>query len=481
MLRGRLVLFAALGALALPRAALASDPPASDHAKGDLTPADTKSAGVVVWPTLTPAGDEASEVPLHRPAATTDPLLSARAQELDATLRDGVQDLGFVLDVANAGPSSGHMRDEDILARAAKDTWVVSARIEAASSGMFLLRIVAAPRGGHELRVRVDRVKGEDLSVRGLVMLRDLLTSPVGAPVAKVEDTKCLGCQGLENVNTEGLRSPGRAVLAVNGGLFGGYVAYSLQRASGSTDPRVLYPLLALGTGIGAGTALLVSDEWDLSTGDAWFLAAGAWWGAASGVLVENGRTTVVATDTYAYGVASGFGGIALATIAMARQHMDEGDAVLAHSGGALGLFVGGLAELAYKGTTSGATPDTGAGYGAAIGVVGAGALATVVQVSPSRVMLIDLGAAIGALGGASLASPLVFENETAGKARGFLGATLAGTVAGGMAAWAITRSSPPSKQSVIPGMPTAGVIGSSITATGGTVPAYGVGWVGSF
>ena len=170
-----------------------------------------------------------------------------------------------------------------------------------------------------------------------------------------------------------------------------------------------------------------------------------------------------------------------MATIAMARQHMDEGDAVLAHSGGALGLFVGGLAELAYKGTTSGATPDTGAGYGAAIGVVGAGALATVVQVSPSRVMLIDLGAAIGALGGASLASPLVFENETAGKARGFLGATLAGTVAGGTAAWAITRSSPPSKQSVIPGMPTAGVIGSSITATGGTVPAYGVGWVGSF
>jgi hypothetical protein len=476
------VLVAALAALALPRAALAETP----HAGTGEPPAvpEVKSAGsVIVWPTLTPAGDDPSDLPLHRPVPVTEPLLAARAQELDATLRDGVQDLGFVLDVANPGPSASHMRDEDILARAAKDTWVVSARLEAVGTGTFLLRIVVAPRGGQELRVRIDRVKSEDVAVRGLVLLRDLLTTQVVAPIAK-EDTKCLGCQGLESVNTEGLRSPGRAVLAVNGGIFGGYLAYSLQRASGSTDPRVLYPLLALGTGIGAGTALLVSDEWDLSTGDAWFLAAGAWWGTASGVLVENGRSTVVATDTYAYGVATGFGGIALATVALSRTHMDEGDAVLAHSGGALGLFVGGLAELAYKGTTTG-VPDTGAGYGAAVGVVGAGALATVVQVSPSRVMLIDLGAALGALAGAAAASPLLFQEvtpTTPGKNRGFLAATLGGTVVGGTAAWALTRHFSPSGHAwLLPGTPTAGVIGSSVTSTGGTVPAYGVGWLGSF
>src|SRR5262249_34682867 len=155
-----------------------------------------------------------------------------------------------------------------------------------------LVRIVAVPPKGHELRVRVDTVKGEDVSVRGLVLLRDLLTPELAAQAEVTErerarvDASAASAHGM----TVGLRSPGRAVLAVNGALFGGYVAFSVQRASGSDDPRVLYPLLALGTGVGLGAALLVSDEWDLSTGDAWFLAAGAWWGAGAGVLIANGR-----------------------------------------------------------------------------------------------------------------------------------------------------------------------------------------------
>src|SRR5215472_9239660 len=66
-------------------------------------------ASVVVWPTLTPAGDAASSTPLHRPAPT-DKVLLERAQELDATLRDAVQDLGFTLDVADAGPAMGRTR-----------------------------------------------------------------------------------------------------------------------------------------------------------------------------------------------------------------------------------------------------------------------------------------------------------------------------------------------------------------------------------
>jgi hypothetical protein len=470
---GALVLLAVLG---LGRAAHADD--ASSAPTATAAPAPKVAPSVVVWPTMTPAGDAASAFPLHKPVEATEPTLALRAEELDATLRDGVQDLGFVLDVADPGPASGHTRDEDILARAARDTWVVSARLESAGSGAFLLRIVAAPRGGVDLRVRVARVKAEDVSVRGLILLRDLLATSSATAVIESTQSKCLGCASLENVNTEGLRSPGRALLALNGGLFGGYVGYSLQRASGSTDPRVLYPLLALGTGIGVGTALLVSDEWDLSTGDAWYLAAGAWWGAGAGILVANGRD-VPLTDRYAYGVASGVGGIALATFALTRSRMDEGDALLTHSGGALGLFVGGLAELAYKGTTTG-TPDTGAGYGAAVGVVGAGALATFVRVSPSRVALVDLGAALGALGGAAAASPLLFQDVTSDKNRAFLAATLGGTAVGGGLALYLTRGDRSARHAAIPGSPTAGVIGASTTRAG-TVPAYGVGWVASF
>jgi hypothetical protein len=160
---------------------------------------------------------------------------------------------------------------------------------------------------------------------------------------------------------------------------------------------------------------------------------------------------------------------------------MDEGDALLTHSGGALGLFVVGLADLEYKGTTY-FTPSTGDGYGAAVGVVGAGALATVVRVSASRVALVDLGAALGGLGSAAAASPLLFQNVTTEKNRAFLAATLGGTAVGGALAWYFTRGDSPSSGHgmLLHGTPTAGVIGASSTSTG-TVPAYGVGWVSSF
>src|SRR6185436_7823246 len=164
------------------------------------------------------------------------------------------------------------------------------------------------------------------------------------------------------------LRSQGRAVLAVNGALFGAFVAYSVQRASGNDDPRVLYPLLALGTGVGIGTSLLASEEWNIGTDEAWFLAGGAWWGAAAGIGIANGRHVSPLTDRYAWGVGGGAIGLGLATFALTRSNIDEGDAVLLHSGGALGLVLGGIGELYYRGTTTtDTTPYTGAGYGSAI------------------------------------------------------------------------------------------------------------------
>jgi hypothetical protein len=476
--------FVCAASLAAEGSALAAEPvvvtPVAKPAH-PLGPSEAKGGGpIVVWPTLTPAGDEPSGLPLHKPT-TVEPTLAARAQELDATLRDGVQDLGYVLDLADAGPTSGHMRDEDLLLRAEKDTWVVSARLEPAGSSAFVLRIVAVPPASRQLRVRVDTVKAEDVAVRGLVMLRDLL-APATVPSPSSDESRCVGCANLENVSTGTPRSPGRAILAVNGGLFGGYMAYSLQQASNSTDPRVLYPLLLLGTGLGVGTALLVGDEWDLSSGDAWFVAAGAWWGAGAGILVATGQGAP-SNLQLAYGVGSGLGGIALATVALTRSRMDEGDALLAHSGGAFGMFVGGLVDLAYQGKTN-VTPYVGGGYGAAIGVIGAGALATAVQVSPSRVLLIDTGAALGALAGAAAGSPLVFENVTDTKNRLFLATTLGGTLVGGALGWWLTRDAKPKTNgsaSVLQfGEPIAGVIGTSQTPTG-SVPAYGIGWGGSF
>jgi hypothetical protein len=379
------------------------------------------------------------------------------------------------------------MRDVDLIERASRagaggasntGTWVVSPRIET-SGGDILLRIVVVPPNGRELRTRVETVSAENLSVRGLVMLRDLL-SPTAAQAAVIEkererinDTAGLGTMSP-------LRSQGRAVLAINSALFGGFVAFSIQRASGSDDPRVLYPLLALGTGIGIGAALLVADEWDVTTGAAWFLAAGAWWGAGSGILIANGRHVNPLTDRYAWGVGGGFAGITLATLALARSRMDEGDAMLAHSGAALGLFLGGVGELVYRGTTD-VTPYTGAGYGSAVGLVLAGALSTQVQASPSRVLLVDMGFGLGALAGAAAGSPFIFENVNEEKNRAFLGTMAGGALVGGTVAWLVTRGSWTSKRAAWDyGMPTAGVIATSETPYG-RVPAYGVAWQGRF
>jgi hypothetical protein len=452
--------------------------------------AETKPP-VVIWPTLTPAGDAPASAPLHKPAPGADHEAFARAQELDATLRDAVQDLGFDLYVADAGPAAGHTRDQDLVDRASSaasgapaggpesGTWVVSPRIESAGGGEYVVRIVAVAPHGRELRVRVETVQGDSVSVRGLVMLRDLL-SPNAAAQAASEQAREEAARGSATGIMHPPRSEGRAVLAVNAALFGGFTAFSLQRASGSDDPRVLYPLLALGTGIGIGGALLVADEWNISPGDAWFMSAGGWWGAASGFLFAAGAQVQPFDDRYTWGVGGGLIGISLATIALTQSSMDEGDAMLAHSGGALGLLLGGATELLVNGKTPAEmTPYRGIGLGTAIGVVGAGVLATQVTVSPSRVLLIDVGLGGGALIGAAAASPLIFQNLKPSATSGWLTATIGGSVAGGVLAWYLTRDVPAAKAAWLPSLPIPGVLGTTATPTG-PKPIYGLTWGGS-
>jgi hypothetical protein len=463
-------LTSALAALAMSRAALAENKPP-----------------VVIWPTLTPAGDSPGAAPLHKPQPVTDKDAFARAMELDATLRDAVQDLGFDLYVADAGPAPGHTRDQDLIDRAAGSaasgtpeggTWVVSPRIEASSGGDYVVRIVAVPPEGRELRVRVETVPGDSVGVRGLVMLRDLL-SPSAAAQAAVEQEREEAARGSALGIMGPARSAGRAVLAVNSALFGGFTAFSLQRSSGSDDPRVLYPLLALGTGIGIGAALLVADEWNITTGDAWFLSAGGWWGATSAFLLAAGQNLQPLDDRYTWGVAGGLLGAGLATFALTRGPMDDGDAMLAHSGSALGLLLGGAIQLLYQGQTPAeATPYRGMGLGTAAGLLAAGTLATRVTTSPSRVLLIDVGVGGGALLGAAAASPLLFKDITKQDTRGWLSATIGGSVLGGALAWYLTRDGVP-KVALPHGLPTAGVIGTS-ASPGGSKPVFGVGWAGS-
>jgi hypothetical protein len=409
-----------------------------------------------------------------------------QAQELDATLRDAVQDLGMRLPLGE--PTQTASRDIDLIERAGvgDGTWVVSPHVEPQDGNTFLVRILAVAPRSKEIRTRVELVKAPDVAARGLVMLRDLFraepatTNPLPAP-----------CPPAVAPVVPPPHSAGRAVLAINGTVFGGFLAYSLQRVNvqdeGFGDARVAIPLAALGASIGLGASLLVAEEWDITPAMAWYLSAGMWWGVASGLFFASGYDVGRSSPTsfnerFYVAIAGGSIGLSLATLGLWRKRVDEGGMLMTHSTAAVGLFVGGLFEVLAKGPDDpfARPPSTGWGYGAAFGLATGGVLATLIRVPPTRVLLTDLGAVLGGLAGAAAASPLIVGDLNADKTRGWAIATLGGAVLGTGAALYFTRNvkMPPVTSKY--GSPYAGVIGSTPSPSG-DVPAMGAGWRGTW
>lgn len=364
------------------------------------------------------------------PDANVDLLLP----RVDQLVSEAIQDSGLTLQLEARG--AREVPADDALIKRAHDSWVVLPTIERDGRALRL-RIIAVRPGSQVMLTRSERSSADDLDVRVAVMMRDLLQTRGDAP-HPVESP----LPSAPEVEPKEPRSSGRAVLALNAAVFGGYVGYSIQAASGSADERLVYPLVALGTGIGLGGSMLVADEWDISVGGAWFLSAGLWWPTSAGLLLA-GHHDVPKEDRYVYGVVSGTAGVALAVAAMNTTDITDGDAALAHSGGVLGMGLGGLGQLFFDGRTN-KTPIGGMGYGAAVGTLGAGVLATQLNLKASRVLLVDLGATLGALTGAAAGSPLLLvdRQESKSRTRAWLGGIFAGTVLGAGIGWWSTRKS---------------------------------------
>jgi hypothetical protein len=431
------------------------------------------AATAVVLPSMTPVADCTACPSLHRPDPEAERQLALVGRELDSVVVGAAQDLGLTIDVtARPGQPPAPISEQSLVDQAATG-WVFSPRVglEGAS---IIVRIVAVQPGTKVLLVRTEHIKPSDLEVRTVLMMRDLVRA---AREPSAASTQPQAEEPREGAVVERARSPGRAVLALNAAAFGAYVGYALQSAGGSNDPRLTYPLIALGTGIGIGGAVLAAEEWDIGVGDAWFLSAGTWWPALGAAFVGSEEP---ASRRYLYSAAAAAGGLALATTAVAFSDVTEGDALVAHSGGAWGLALGGVTDLAIRGRTD-VTPFRGMGIGAMVGVVGAGTLTVFTPPqTPSRVLFIDLGAALGALGGAAVASPLVFgPHVDPTRTRLWLSTIAVGTFAGAAVGFLLTSSSPhesrheTAQASVSPFV---GVIADELRRDGRTSPVTGAG-----
>lgn len=428
-----------------------------------------EGAAAVVLPSVTPLVDCATCPALHRPQPESERDLAALAREVDGAVVDAAQDLGLSIDVSGHTAPSELPTEPALFARASGG-WVFSPRV-AVERGVATVRIVAVAPGSKVLLSRTESAKSADVPVKVALMMRDL----VGTATPKAQAPAATEAASEPSAVVREPRSSGRGILALNAAVFGGYVGYSLQRATGSNDARLTYPLVALGAGIGLGSSMIVADEWDIGVGDAWYLSAGIWWPAFGALLVADSYHE---TDKrYLYGAGAAAAGLALATTSLTFGPMGEGGALIAHSGGAFGTVLGGIAQLASDGRTD-ETPTRGMGIGSMTGIVLTGVLARLYSTeAATRVVLVDLAVGLGGLTGAALGSPLVFGQDVgATRNRLWLSGIALGMVSGAAVGMLLTTSSSSKPHAGWTIAPTAGVLDVENEPDGSARPITGAG-----
>ncbi len=383
-------------------------------------------------PTETQAPTAAGSTVIDPKPPAIDAELERMRQLADETLSEGFQDLA--IGVGTLSPTSGNTDEQELLAQAASG-WAIAA--ELTRQGQHIkLRLTAVAPGERILRSMTGDVTEDTLEVTLLRMLRDVhafctAAAPGTAPEPEPPPAP--------------READGRAYLAVTGAMIGGYVGFSLEHIAGSSDAKLIYPLMTLGAGVGVGASLVAADEWQVTTGEAWYLSATTLWSTTSALLISDGLSERRASNRHAYGLLGTATGLSLGTLAISVSDVGPGGALLTHSGAVFGGVFGALTERLVEADVD-QRPTLGLGIGLAAGTLVAGVAATQVpDPSPTRLVYIDLSAFLGGLTGAAGASPaLVGDTVTPTETRLWVGSVLTGTILGGILGYALTRDEQP-------------------------------------
>ncbi|MBI5489519.1 MAG: hypothetical protein HY905_19455 [Deltaproteobacteria bacterium] len=223
--------------------------------------------------------------------------------------------------------------------------------------------------------------------------------------------------------------------LTINESLQGLAVAFLACSSFEIDDWRIIGPTLVMGAGAGLAAALLADYYLPIGQAEAATVAAGGWWGLLEGGLLAK---TVGAHDFSAvapWGLLGWGLGLGTGITLAATVDLKKGDVALVNSAAAWGTFAGAVAAGTILGrdvfTTSSdydfAIPFAGLNAG-----ILAGALTSIwVDVSRGRMALIDLSGLLGVLLGASLGTPLIFEDPTVDEKRWYSAIMLASAAVG--------------------------------------------------
>lgn len=258
------------------------------------------------------------------------------------------------------------------------------ALVSGCRTGLVELRALAASAG------RSSAIAGE------VVRLCEDIRSRAPAPELAAETPAAPATAGATADRRSGDRS-GRSRLVLASAIYGIWAGVAFDILADVEDERsvVLPPMLGLAAGL-AGS-IYATRSGDVTAGQAWAVITGLDYGTYSGLL-WSAATDADEERLFGTALATGVAGGLIGVLA-ARFRPAQGSVELVRSGGLWGTAAAAMLAL-----MSSNVSDTGAftllAAGMDLGLLGGGLLATRVNVSRDRMLLIDTGAVTGLLFG---------------------------------------------------------------------------------